>query len=55
MAQAELADHDAGIWSMAVADNAHVIATGTEDGHVVLWDSRSSSSQWQAQPRYVNM
>lgn len=43
----DLQDHDAGIWAMAANRRGSIVATGTEEGAVCVWDTRSSSSACQ--------
>ena len=51
MPQAELADHDAGVWALAVSPEGNTIAAGTEEGGVTLWDARSHDNLWQVLPQ----
>ncbi|KAK9801335.1 hypothetical protein WJX73_005585 [Symbiochloris irregularis] len=43
----EIQDHDAGIWAMAVNGRGSIVATGTEEGAVCVWDTRNSTSACQ--------
>ncbi|XP_024520106.1 protein FAN isoform X1 [Selaginella moellendorffii] len=42
VAEIELTEHEAGIWSLDVDSTGVVVASGAEDGTVILWDIRSN-------------
>ena len=50
MPEAELGDHETGVWALASSADGRTVVTGTDEGAVTAWDIRARRSLWQACP-----
>ena len=48
MPEAELGEHETGVWALAAHDVGAMIVTGTDEGDVTAWDLRARRAIWQA-------
>ncbi len=49
--QAELGEHETGVWALAASADGRTVLTGTDEGAVAAWDLRSRRALWQARRR----
>ncbi len=49
--QAELGEHETGVWALAASTDGRTVVTGTDEGAVAAWDLRSPRALWQARCR----
>ena len=48
MPEAELGEHETGVWALAASDDGSTVVTGTDEGAVTAWDLRARRATWQA-------
>lgn len=48
MPEAELGEHETGVWALAANDVGSTVVTGTDEGAVTAWDLRARRAIWQA-------
>ena len=48
MPEAELGEHETGVWALAASEVGATIVTGTDEGAVNAWDLRARRAIWQA-------
>ena len=48
MPEAELGEHETGVWALAASDVGSTVVTGTDEGAVTAWDMRARRANWQA-------
>lgn len=48
MPEAELGEHETGVWALAASDVGSTVVTGTDEGAVTAWDLRARRATWQA-------
>ena len=48
MPEAELGEHETGVWALAGNDAGSTVVTGTDEGAVTAWDLRARRASWQA-------
>ena len=48
MPEAELGEHETGVWALAASNDGSTVVTGTDEGAVTAWDLRTRRATWQA-------